>query len=143
MGQLNAKTLEYTKTREQFGVPIGSFQALQHRMVDTFMSYEQAKSMLYRAVCALENGEADVRREVHALKVMTHKCGKHVFEEAIQLHGGMGITDELDIAHYAKRLMIINAAFGDGDFHQAQFNALSYGSQPAESESVANMSNAA
>jgi alkylation response protein AidB-like acyl-CoA dehydrogenase len=54
MGQLNAKTLEYTKTREQFGTAIGSFQALQHRMVDTFMSYEQAKSMLYRAVCALE-----------------------------------------------------------------------------------------
>jgi alkylation response protein AidB-like acyl-CoA dehydrogenase len=112
-------------------------------MVDTFMSYEQAKSMLYRAVCALENGEADVRREVHALKVITHKCGKHVFEEAIQLHGGMGITDELDIAHYAKRLMMINATFGDGDFHQAQFNALSYGPQPAESESLANMSNAA
>jgi alkylation response protein AidB-like acyl-CoA dehydrogenase len=57
MGQLNAKTLEYTKTREQFGVAIGSFQALQHRMVDTFMSYEQAKSMLYRAVCALDNGD--------------------------------------------------------------------------------------
>jgi alkylation response protein AidB-like acyl-CoA dehydrogenase len=141
MGQLNAKTLEYTKTREQFGVPIGSFQALQHRMVDTFMSYEQAKSMLYRAVCALENGESDVRREVHALKVMTHKCGKHVFEEAIQLHGGMGITDELDIAHYAKRLMMINATFGDGDFHQTQFNALSYGSRAPQS--VANMSDAA
>jgi alkylation response protein AidB-like acyl-CoA dehydrogenase len=58
---------------------------------------------------------------------MMHSCGKHIFEEAIQLHGGMGITDELDIAHYAKRLMMINATFGDGDYHQAQFNALSYG----------------
>jgi alkylation response protein AidB-like acyl-CoA dehydrogenase len=127
MGQLNAKTLEYTKTREQFGVPIGSFQALQHRMVDTFMSYEQAKSMLYRAVCALDNDDDDLRREIHALKVMISRCGKHIFEEAIQLHGGMGITDELDIAHYAKRLMMINATFGDGDYHQARFNALSYG----------------
>ncbi|MEE4277529.1 MAG: acyl-CoA dehydrogenase [Halieaceae bacterium] len=141
MGKLNAKTLEYTKTREQFGVAIGSFQALQHRMVDTFMSYEQAKSMLYRAVCALENGADDARREVHALKVMMHRCAKHVFEEAIQLHGGMGLTDELDIAHYAKRLMMINATFGDGDYHQAKFNALSYGSGGATS--VADMSDAA
>jgi alkylation response protein AidB-like acyl-CoA dehydrogenase len=141
MGQLNAKTLEYAKTREQFGVAIGSFQALQHRMVDTFMSYEQAKSMLYRAVCALENGAEDARREVHALKAMFHRCAKHIFEESIQLHGGMGITDELDIAHYAKRLMMINATFGDGDYHQARFNALSYGSGGAQS--VASMSDAA
>lgn len=141
MGQLNNKTLEYTKTREQFGTAISSFQALQHRMVDTFMSYEQAKSMLYRAVCALENGDEDLRRELHALKVMTHKCGKHIFEEAIQLHGGMGLTDELDVAHYAKRLMMINATFGDRDHHQTQFNALSYGSKTAEN--VASMSDAA
>jgi len=141
MGQLNAKTLEYTKTREQFGVAISSFQALQHRMVDTFMCYEQAKSMLYRAVCALENGDENTRREIHALKVMVHKCGKHIFEEAIQLHGGMGLTDELDIAHYAKRLMMINATFGDGDYHQSQFNALSYGTQ--SESSVASMSDAA
>lgn len=130
MGQLNAKTLDYTKAREQFGVPIGSFQALQHRMVDTFMSYEQARSMLYRAVCALDNGSEDLQREVHALKVMVHKCGKHIFEEAIQLHGGMGITDEMDIAHYAKRLMMINVTFGDRDYHQARFSALSYHAQP-------------
>jgi alkylation response protein AidB-like acyl-CoA dehydrogenase len=127
MGQLNAKTLEYSKTRQQFGKAIGEFQALQHRMVDTFMSYEQAKSMLYRAVCALENGDGDLRREVHALKVMTSKCSRHIFEEAIQLHGGMGLTDELDIGHYAKRLMMINTTFGDGDYHQTRFNALSYG----------------
>lgn len=145
MGQLNAKTLEYTKTREQFGVAIGSFQALQHRMVDTFMSYEQAKSMLYRAVCALDNDEGDLRREIHALKVMMSRCGKHIFEEAIQLHGGMGITDELDVAHYAKRLMMINATFGDGDYHQARFNALSYGSSDtgAGTASIASMSDAA
>jgi alkylation response protein AidB-like acyl-CoA dehydrogenase len=126
MGELNAKTLEYTKTREQFGVPIGSFQALQHRMVDTFMAYEQTKSSLYRAVCALADEKEDVATAVHALKVMMDKAGRQVFGEAIQLHGGMGITDELDIAHYAKRLMMINTTFGNGDYHQAKFNELRY-----------------
>lgn len=126
MGQLNSKTLEYTKQREQFGVAIGSFQALQHRMVDTFMSYEQTKSLLYRAVCTLEKEDEDPARDIHALKVMLDRAGRHVHSEAIQLHGGMGLTDEMDIAHYAKRLMMINATFGDGDHHQAQFNALSF-----------------
>ncbi len=131
MGQLNAKTLDYTRTREQFGVPIGSFQALQHRMVDTFMSYEQTKSLLYRAVCALEKEDEDPARDIHALKVMVDRAGKHIYGEAIQLHGGMGITDELDIGHYAKRLMMINAIFGNGDYHQGRFNALSYGRNAA------------
>jgi len=141
MSQLNAKTLEYTKTREQFGVAIGSFQALQHRMVDTFMSFEQAKSLVYRAVCALANGDPDARRAIHAMKVMIERNGRHIFEEAIQLHGGMGLTDELDIGHYAKRLMMINATLGDGDYHQARFNALSYGR--ADSGAVTNLSDAA
>jgi alkylation response protein AidB-like acyl-CoA dehydrogenase len=135
MAQLNAKTLEYTKTREQFGVAIGSFQALQHRMVDTFMSYEQARSMLYRAVCALSDGSDEAALTVHALKVMIDRAGTHIYSEAIQLHGGMGLTDELDIGHFAKRLMMINATFGNGDYHQAQFNALSY-SQDSVSEST-------
>jgi alkylation response protein AidB-like acyl-CoA dehydrogenase len=126
MGLLNSKTLEYTKTREQFDVAIGSFQALQHRMVDTFMAYEQAKSMLYRALCAAEAGSDDLATTVHALSVMTDKSGKLILAEAIQLHGGMGMTDELDIGHYAKRLMMINTIFGSGDYHQAKFNALRY-----------------
>ncbi len=126
MGELNAKTVEYTRTREQFGVPIGSFQALQHRMVDTFIAYEQTRSLLYRAVCALTDAEEDAATAVHALKVMMDRAGKHIFGEAIQLHGGMGITDELDIGHYAKRLMMINTTFGNGDYHQAKFNALRY-----------------
>lgn len=126
MGRLNTKTLEYSKQREQFGVAIGSFQALQHRMVDTFMSYEQTKSLLYRAVCTLEKKDEDPSRDIHALKVMLDRAGRHVHSEAIQLHGGMGLTDEMDIAHYAKRLMMINATFGDGDHHQARFNALSF-----------------
>jgi alkylation response protein AidB-like acyl-CoA dehydrogenase len=126
MGELNAKTVEYTRTREQFGVPIGSFQALQHRMVDTFIAYEQTRSLLYRAVCALTDAEEDAATAIHALKVMLDRAGKHIYGEAIQLHGGMGITDELDIGHYAKRLMMINTTFGNGDYHQAKFNSLRY-----------------
>ena len=126
MEQLNAKTVEYTKTRKQFGVAIGSFQALQHRMVDTFMAYEQTKSLLYRAVCAMTDDEEDAVTAVHALKVLLDRASKLVFGEAIQLHGGMGLTDELDIGHFAKRLMMINTTFGNGDYHQAQFNALRY-----------------
>ncbi|KZX55011.1 pimeloyl-CoA dehydrogenase small subunit [Halioglobus sp. HI00S01] len=126
METLNSKTVEYARTREQFGVAIGSFQALQHRMVDTFMSYEQAKSLLYRAVCALTDDEMDTDEAIHALRMMITKSGKHIFGEAIQIHGGMGITDELDIGHYAKRLMMIGATFGDGDYHQAKFNSLRY-----------------
>ncbi|HBX71834.1 MAG TPA: pimeloyl-CoA dehydrogenase small subunit [Halieaceae bacterium] len=126
MGQLNAKTLEYTKTRKQFDVAIGSFQALQHRMVDTFMAYEQVKSLLYRAVCELDGAGDDAAACVHALQVLVDRNGRKIFGEAIQLHGGMGITDELDIGHYAKRLMMINTTFGNGDYHQAKFNELRY-----------------
>lgn len=131
MGKLNATTLEYAKTRKQFGVAIGSFQALQHRMVDTLMAYEQTKSMLYRAVCKhldedAEGGEAEALRNLHALKVMVGKAGKLVGDEAIQIHGGMGITDELDVGHYVKRLIMIRTSFGDADYHQQKFNALSY-----------------
>jgi hypothetical protein len=126
MEQLNAKTVEYTKTRQQFGVAIGSFQALQHRMVETFMAHEQTKSLLYRAVCAMTDELEDATTAIHALKVMVDRAGKQVLGEAIQLHGGMGITDELDIGHYAKRLIMINTSFGNGDHHQAKFNSLRY-----------------
>jgi alkylation response protein AidB-like acyl-CoA dehydrogenase len=126
MEQLNAKTLEYTRTRQQFGTAIGKFQALQHRMVDTFMACEQARSMLYRAVCAVTDKEMDINSEIHALKVMIDRAGTEIYYEAIQMHGGMGLTDELDIGHYAKRLMMINTTFGNGDYHQAKFNELKY-----------------
>jgi len=127
MGELNRKTVEYTRTREQFGVPIGSFQALQHRMVDTFMAGEQARSLLYRAVCAVVDSDEGAACAVHALKVMLDRASRLIYGEAIQLHGGMGITDELDIGHYAKRLMMINTTFGNGDHHQGKFIALRYG----------------
>ena len=121
MGVLNAKTLEYAKTREQFGVAIGSYQALQHRMVDTMMAYEQCKSLLFKALCEYKQDPAMAAETIHALKVLIDRNGKHVFGEAIQIHGGMGMPDELDIGHYAKRLMMINTTFGDANFHRNRF----------------------
>jgi alkylation response protein AidB-like acyl-CoA dehydrogenase len=126
MQKLNTTTIEYTKTRKQFGVAISSFQALQHRMVDMFMAGEQAKSMLYRAVCAAESGAPDLPKNIAALKVMIGRNGKLIGDEAIQLHGGMGITDELNVGHYVKRLMMINIIFGDADYQQKKFNQLTY-----------------
>ncbi|WP_339900580.1 acyl-CoA dehydrogenase family protein [Paraglaciecola polaris] len=126
MQKLNTTTIEYTKTRQQFGVAISSFQALQHRMVDMFMAGEQAKSILYRAVCAAESGADDLAKNIAALKVMIGRNGKLIGDEAIQLHGGMGLTDELDVGHYVKRLMMINTTFGDADYQQQKFNRLAY-----------------
>jgi alkylation response protein AidB-like acyl-CoA dehydrogenase len=124
MEALNAQTLEYTRTRQQFGVPIGSFQALQHRMVDMLAACENVKSLLYRAVCTAQDNSADARRSLLALKVMTGRAGRLIGGEAIQLHGGMGMTDELSVGAYVKRLMIINNLFGDADYHQQLFNEL-------------------
>ena len=129
MEKLNSITVEYAQTRKQFGVAIGSFQALQHRMVDTFMAYEQTKSMLYRTLCDIEDSSTDsatIDKVVHALKVTVARNGKLIGDEAIQIHGGMGLTDELNVGHYVKRLMMINVTFGDGDYHQQQFNRLNY-----------------
>ena len=126
MQKLTATTIEYAKTRQQFGVAISSFQALQHRMVDMFMAGEQAKSILYRAVCAAESGADDLAKNIAALKVMVGRNGKLIGDEAIQLHGGMGFTDELDVGHYVKRLMMINTTFGDADYQQQKFNRLTH-----------------
>lgn len=129
MQLLNATTVEYTKTRKQFGVPISVFQALQHRMVDCFMAAEQTKSMLYGALCELTDGitsETDARQSVLALRALVAKYGKQCADEAIQMHGGMGLTDELNIGHYAKRMLMINLQFGNGDLFQQQYNELAY-----------------
>jgi alkylation response protein AidB-like acyl-CoA dehydrogenase len=126
LGKLNELTIEYTRGREQFGVAISSFQALQHRMVDMFMAYEQTKSLLYRAVCSESEGSASAVRDLHALKVLVDRSGRLIGEEAIQLHGGMGLTEEMAVGHYVRRLMMINTLFGNGDYHQDQFNSLSY-----------------
>jgi alkylation response protein AidB-like acyl-CoA dehydrogenase len=124
MEALNARTLEYCKTREQFGVAIGSFQALQHRMVDMFGACENVRSLLYRAVCAAQENSTDALRSLLALKVMTGRAGRLIGGESIQLHGGMGMTDELPVGSYVKRLMILNNLFGDADYHQQRFTAL-------------------
>ena len=124
MEALHAMTLEYCKTREQFGVKIGSFQALQHRMVDMFAACENVKSLLYRAVCAAAAEDDDALRSLLALKVMVGRAGRLIGAEAIQLHGGMGMTDELSVGFFVKRLMIINTLFGDADYHQQLFMGL-------------------
>ncbi len=129
METLNLTTVEYTKTRKQFGVPISSFQALQHRMVDTFMAYEQVKSLLVGTLCELTDDKTSKVRAsklVNALRTLTAKNGKLIGDEAIQLHGGMGLTDELSVGHYVKRMMMINLMFGNADFYQERFNNVSY-----------------
>jgi len=124
MQVLQSTTLEYVKTRKQFGVTIGSFQALQHRLVDMFSALEQTRSLLYRAVCSAAEGSAEAERDLRALKVMVGKAGRLVGGEAIQMHGGMGMTDELVVGHCMKRLMVIDSSFGDADWHRMKFAAL-------------------
>jgi len=122
MEALNEKTLEYLKTRQQFGVPIGKFQVLQHRMVDMLIQYEQAKSMACLAAVKVDSPNPNERkRAVSAAKEFIGRAGRFVGQQAIQLHGGMGMTDELDVGHYFKRLTAIDTTFGDSDFHLQRF----------------------
>ena len=118
-------TLEYLQTRKQFGVPIGSFQALQHRMADVLLEIEQARSAVINAAAALDSSDRVVREKaVSAAKFTIGRVGALVAEEAIQLHGGIGMTWELPLAHYAKRLVMIDHQLGDEDFHLARYIAL-------------------
>ena len=117
-------TLDYLKTRRQFGVPIGSFQALQHRMVDILISYEQARSIACLACVKVDGADAaERRRVVSAAKIKIADAARHVSQEAVQLHGGMGMTEELKISHTFRRLTMIAQAFGDADHHLARFAA--------------------
>jgi alkylation response protein AidB-like acyl-CoA dehydrogenase len=117
MYALKDKTVQYSKDRSQFGVPIGSFQALQHRMVDMLMACEQAQSLLMWAVMTNAEGSDESRRAVSAMKYMIGTAGQKLGEEAVQIHGGMGVTWELDVAHYFKRLTAICTLFGNADWH--------------------------
>lgn len=120
----NEATLAYLKTRRQFGVPIGSFQALQHRMVDMLISYEQARSMACLACVKVDTADvAERRRVVSAAKIMIADACRHVSQEAVQLHGGMGMTEDLKISHTFRRLTMIAQAFGDVDHHLERFAA--------------------
>lgn len=118
-------TLEYLQTRKQFGVPIGSFQALQHRMADLLLEVEQARSAVINAAAAVDN-EDRVQRErtLSATKYSIGRIGTLVAEESIQMHGGIGMTWELPMAHYAKRLVMIDHQLGDEDHHLARYMAL-------------------
>jgi len=124
MEALNAATLEYLKTRQQFGVPIGKFQALQHRMADMYMQFEQARSMATLAAVKASSSDANERRRtVSAAKARVGQALKYVGQQAVQLHGGMGVTNELPAAHHFKRLTMIEATLGDTDYHLARFVA--------------------
>ncbi len=111
------KTIEYSKSRVQFGVPIGSFQALQHRMVDMLTDCEQTQSLLMYATMVADAGGEEAKRALSQIKYQIGTAGQKVAEEAVQLHGGMGVTWELDIAHYLKRITAINQMFGNADWH--------------------------
>jgi pimeloyl-CoA dehydrogenase small subunit len=120
----NEATLAYLKTRRQFGVPIGSFQALQHRAVDMLISYEQARSMACLACVKVDTADAaERRRAVSAAKIKIADACRHVSQEAVQLHGGMGMTEELKISHTFRRLTMIAQTFGDADHHLERFAA--------------------
>ena len=123
MGALNEITLEYLKTRKQFGMPIGKFQALQHRMADMVIATEQARSMAtLAAVRADSTTPAERSRAVAAAKAYVLQSARLVGQQAVQLHGGMGVTDELVVGHYFKRLTMIALTFGDADYHLGRFS---------------------
>jgi len=125
MERLYKDTVEYTKQRKQFGVPIAVFQALQHRMVEMFMAYEQCKSLLYKAVLSLQDNELDTARTVAALKYFVGTQSQKVAHEAVQIHGGMGLTDEMSVGVYLKRINVINALCGNSEYQLQRFLALS------------------
>jgi alkylation response protein AidB-like acyl-CoA dehydrogenase len=116
ISELNKATLEYTKTRKQFGVPLGSFQALQHRMVDMFIAQEEATAITYALNATLAQGDA-IAKLASVAKAKVGDAGRYVGEQAVQLHGGMGMTEEFKVGHYLKRLVAINIQYGDPAFH--------------------------
>ena len=117
MQVLKDKTVQYSKERVQFGVPIGSFQALQHRMVDMLTDCEQSQSLLMWATMVNAAGDEGAKHAVSSIKFHVGTAGRKLGEEAVQLHGGMGVTWELDVAHYFKRLIAIGQVFGNADWH--------------------------
>ena len=121
MEVLYKDTVEYTQQREQFDHPLSDFQVLQHRMVDMFMEYEQSKSMLLRATLETVQDPIAAQKTIHGLKYLVGKSGIFVGENAVQLHGGMGVTEELRVGHYFKRLIVIDSILGNTDFHLQKF----------------------
>jgi alkylation response protein AidB-like acyl-CoA dehydrogenase len=126
MAFANDTTLEYLKTRKQFGVPIASFQVLQHRIVEMFIHTEQARSMAILAASKVDGAASadERRRAVSAAKVKIADAARHVSQEAVQLHGGMGMTEELKISHTFRRLTTLGQRFGDADHHLQRYASL-------------------
>ena len=120
---LNEATLNYLKTRKQFGVPIGKFQALQHRMADMFIAAEQARSMAVIAAVHVDSDDAaERRRAVSGAKAYMGQAARFVGQQAVQMHGAMGVVDDYIVSHYFKRLTMIDLSLGDTDFHLARFS---------------------
>jgi alkylation response protein AidB-like acyl-CoA dehydrogenase len=123
MAALLEITSAYVKTRRQFGVPIGSFQALQHRMADMLMRTEQARSMAILAAASVEARDRDERLAgLSAAKALIGRAARFVGQQAVQLHGGIGVTDELNVSHYFRRLTAIEASYGDSEHHLARYS---------------------
>jgi pimeloyl-CoA dehydrogenase small subunit len=118
-------TVEYSKTRKQFGVPIGKFQALQHRMVDMFMNYEQSASIALMVTLKLGEDAVERKKAASAAKVQIGKAGRFIGQNAVQIHGGMGMTDELNVGHYFKRLTMLDTLYGNVDHHLKRYAQLS------------------
>ncbi|MGV0771682.1 acyl-CoA dehydrogenase family protein [Mycobacterium syngnathidarum] len=127
MRKVLADTVEYCKQRQQFGLPIGSFQALQHRMVDMHMEVEQASAAVYLAVLNLDAEPAQRAKAVSAAKATIGRAARFVGQNAVQLHGGMGMTEELAIGHYFKRLTAVQYEFGSTDYHVSRYAELTRG----------------
>jgi alkylation response protein AidB-like acyl-CoA dehydrogenase len=128
MQALMDATIAYVQTRQQFGVAIGRFQALQHRIADMLIHLEQARSMSYLAALRCTDGNiAERRRALSAAKAVVGQASRYVGQQAVQLHGGMGMTDELVVSHWFKRLMAAELMFGDSDSHLQRYAALTRG----------------
>lgn len=117
-------TVEYMKTRKQFGVPIGKFQALQHRMADVLIELEQVRSAVINAAGNLSADRTTREREASAAKYLAGTVGRQVAEEAIQIHGGMGMTWEYAVGHYSKHIIMLDHVLGDTDHHLERYIAL-------------------
>lgn len=123
MRALIAATLDYLKTRQQFGVPLSTFQALQHRLADMAIAAEQADSMALRAAIEMQNEDLNARvRQASGAKAYVNQQARLVGQDAVQLHGGIGVTDELDVAHYFKRLTTLSLMLGDTSFHLQRYS---------------------
>lgn len=121
MEMLYKDTIAYTKQREQFGHPLSDFQVLKHRMTEMFMEHALAQSLTLKATMLETQGAEDAQRTIHALKYLIGKSARFVGQNAVQLHGGMGMTEELRVAHYFKRLTVIDSQFGNTDHHLSRF----------------------